>query len=142
MTSPTSIGLICVQRQVRLSELLSEDEVELRTSAIAGLVFVEAPAPVDTEQAEHRQIDADTDTGRAFQIEWVELLEVAPAVTGFEKRQRPDIGRLIEQQRVSELDCEFGIQITVITIITASSVRSQRTGGITAHANHFDADVT
>ena len=59
-------------------EFLSEHEVEIRSAAApAGAVehFVEAIGPVDTHQSHHRQEDAHTYTGRALEVEGIELLD-------------------------------------------------------------------
>ena len=63
--------------------------------------IIEAVAPVEAEQAEHRQIDTHTETRRAFHIEGVEVLEPKPAVTGFEEGQGIDSGLRIQRERIT-----------------------------------------
>ena len=58
--------------------------MELAAAVLLGTEYlVETVGPVDTHHTNHRQEDADTDTGRTFQIKRVELVYVVPGVTGF-----------------------------------------------------------
>ena len=67
-----------------LLEFLSQDEVELAAAIFLGAEYlVEAVGPVNTHHTNHRQEDADTDTGRTFQFERIELADVLPSVTCF-----------------------------------------------------------
>ena len=65
-------------------ELLSDDKVEL---ALSVHRVVESPSPVHTEQTDHREEHPHADTGRALDLERVEVAQVAPAVSSFEEKQ-------------------------------------------------------
>ena len=67
-------------------KFLTQDEVEVASTAFA-LYLVETVGPVDTHQTNHRQEDAHTHTGRTFQLEGVEILELGPGITALDKGQ-------------------------------------------------------
>ena len=55
-------------------EFLSEDEVEVR-SALGSVDLVETVGPVDTHHADHREVDADTDSGASLEFEGREVFD-------------------------------------------------------------------
>ena len=74
-------------------ELLSEDKVELASALTAVVVLVETVSPVDTHQADHRQLDTYTATCRAFHLDRIELAGLCPGVTALYEGQSVD-GRI------------------------------------------------
>ena len=59
--------------------------MELTASGIVA--GVEAVAPVNAEQTDHRQEDTHAYTGAALDLEGIEVPDIAPAVTSFEEGQ-------------------------------------------------------
>ncbi len=62
-------------------EFLSEHKVEVTATALLGTILVgidivETIGPIDTHQADHRQEQTYTDTGRTLHLEGVEVLRL------------------------------------------------------------------
>ena len=97
---------------------MSEDEVEitatflLRTAGI-GIDIVEAVGPVDTHQTHHREIDTDTQSGRALHLEGIEILGLSPGITAFEEAESVD-GGITQHERVAEFHCEAVVGIGIV----------------------------
>ena len=67
-------------------EFLTQYEVESASAcALVAKYFVETVCPVDTHHTDHREEDADTYTGRTFQVERIEVLHIMPCITGFQE---------------------------------------------------------
>ena len=79
------------------------------TASVLGIV--EAVAPVNTEQTDHRQEDTHAYAGAALDLERIEVLDVAPAVSAFEKSQHEDSGRRLEDYGIAQLHGVFGEDI-------------------------------
>ena len=99
------------QKLYQSLELLSDNEMEL---ASAVLAVVEAVAPVDAQQADHREEDADAHTGAPLDLERVELTDVRPAVTALEEAEDIDGGLRFKDHRITELDRELVVDVTRI----------------------------
>ncbi len=105
--------------------------------AAAVLRVVEAPAPIDTEQAEHRQEDAHANASRPFQIERVEVFEIAPAIACLHKCQRPDIGLPFEQNWVAQLHGKARVEVAVVVAVFVAG--RERQVFVATQANCFGA---
>ena len=55
--------------------------------AAAILGVIESVSPVNSEQTDHRQEDANTDSGAALDLERIEIAYVRPAVSSFKEEQ-------------------------------------------------------
>ena len=64
--------LTAAQSLIASSEFLAEDKVEVAAAACAEYL-VKAVGPVYTHHTHHRQEYANTDTGAAFEREWIEV---------------------------------------------------------------------
>ena len=65
-------------------EFLTQYEVEMTTTGTAATeYFIETVSPVDTHHTNHRKEDTYTDTGRTFQVERIEFIDIVPCITGF-----------------------------------------------------------
>ena len=76
--------------EARLTEfamaLMEGHKVELASSILFRTkYFVETVTPVNTHHTNHRKEDTNTDTGRTFQLEWIEFLDIMPCVTCFKE---------------------------------------------------------
>ena len=122
-----------------LVDRASDGEVELAVVVACGAKHVvEAIAPVETEQAEHRQVDTHADSCRTLHIEGVEVLEPEPAVTSLKEGQGVDGSLRIQRERVTQLQSVFRHHVTTlvgIVIITWC----QRVVSITTHTDQFAA---
>ena len=102
-----------------LSELLSENEVELASATlhgailIAGADLVETVGPVNTHQTHHRQEDTDTDTCGTLHVEGIEVLGFGPRVTAFQESQTVD-GGITQEERVTQLQREAVVGVGVV----------------------------
>ena len=76
--------------------------MELAAALAAVVVLVKAVSPVNTHQADHRQIDTHTNTGRAFHLERIELARLCPGITTFHEGQSVD-RRIAQQERIAKL---------------------------------------
>ena len=72
--------------------------------------LVEAIAPVDAEETEHREVEADADTGRALQVEGSELIDVGPRIAGLREGKREDGGVGLEHEGEAELERELRVE--------------------------------
>ncbi len=107
--------------------------MELALAVLVGAVnLVEAPAPVDTEQAEHRQIDAHTQTRTTLEVERIVFGDIRETVTRLDKSQRPNRGTLLQSNRVAQLHGEFVIHITHVAP-RGGIVRRERARRVTTH---------
>ena len=122
---------VCKLASSRLMlEFLSDDEVELASSAVAAAEhLVETITPVYTHQTDHRQEDADTHTGRTLHVEGIELLYVCPCITAFGKCQGVDLRGGFEHHGVAQLERHARVGVAFI------SVGGQRAVFITAEAD-------
>jgi len=113
-------------------ELLSKDEMELAASVgRTAEDFVKAVCPVNTEQTDHRQINTDTGTGRAFQVERVEVFNLAPGITALQEDKAEDIGAIAKDEGITELQRE------TIVGITGVATGRERTVVVTAQTYGF-----
>lgn len=100
-----------------LLERLPDDEVELAaTCSVVAVDFVEAVAPVHAEQTEDGQEDADTDTGRAFEVEWAIVLEGAPTIASFGKGKSVDGGLWLQCDGVAELHGVLVVDVAIVGV--------------------------
>ena len=72
---------------------MSDYEVEL---ALAVDGVVEAVAPIDAEQADHRKEHTHADSGGALDLEGIEVPDISPAVSSFEEQEGEDGKGFIE----------------------------------------------
>ena len=100
--------------------------------------IIEAIAPVEAKQAEHRQIDTHAETCRTLHIERIEVLEPEPAVTGFEEGQGIDGGLWIQRERITQLQGVFREHVATLVGIVIGT-RRQRVVGITTHTHQLAA---
>ena len=116
--------------RIRL-ELLSQDEVELAAAVACGAEdLVEAVSPVDTHHTDHRQEDSDTHSCRAFQVEGVELLEVAPGVSCLHKCQCVDVGGVLQHQGVAQLCSHACVFVVIGVVCERTVVATSQTDGL------------
>jgi len=99
--------------------------VEL-ASSLAAEYGVETVGPVDTHHTHHRQIDAQTGTGAAFELERREIAHRSPGIAALCKHQSVDCGGGLKHEREVQLHTETRISIAVF------AVGSQRTVVVTA----------
>ena len=93
----------------------TDGEVELAMVVARGTVnVVEAVAPVEAEQAEHRQIDAHAETCRSFYIEWVKVVEPEPAVARLQEGKGIDGSLRIQGERITHLQGVFRHYVAAI----------------------------
>ena len=97
-------------------EFLTEDEVEVR-AAFGSVDLVETVSPVDTHHADHREIDADTGTGAALELEGREVLDGSPGITSFDECQTVDGGGGLEHEGEVEFHTEAGVGIAAAELI-------------------------
>ena len=109
--------------------------------ALCAIHIIEAIAPVEAQQAEHRQIDADADTSRTLHIKRVESIEPEPAVTRLQEGQGIDGGLWIQRERITHLQSVFCHNVTAIASRTGAAVeaRRQRVVGIATHTDQLAA---
>ena len=119
-----------------LVDRATDGEVELAVVLTRGTIdVVEAIAPVETQQAKHRQEDADAETCGAFHLEGVEVLEAEPTVTSLEEGQGIDGGLRIQRERITHLQGVLGHEVTTCAT-RAGVVIIARREGVVAVATH------
>ena len=106
--------------------------------ACNALDVVEAVAPVEAEQAEHRQIDAHTETSRTLHIERVEVLKAKPAVTSLKEGQRIDGGLRVKRQRIAQFKGVFREHVAT-SCASVVVTRCKRIVAITTHTHQLAA---
>ena len=99
---------------------------------------VEAVAPVDTEQTDHREEHPHADTCRTLDLERIELLDVRPAVTSLKEAQHEDRGLRLEDDRVTELHRELVIDIAGIVAVGVVRCHVPRRKGVVLVATEGD----
>ena len=121
----------------RLIDGASDGEVELASRSVASTRHrVEAVAPVEAEESEHRQIDANADAGGAVHLERIEVLEAQPAVTSLKESHGVDGSRGVERQGITELEGIFGEDVAAVHVVVVVS-RGKRFILVAAHAYDF-----
>ena len=78
---------------IYILEFLSDDKVQVTTATftIRSIIrLVETISPVESHQTDHRQEYTDTDTGGAFQVKRIKILQISPSVTSLHKYQSVD----------------------------------------------------
>ena len=97
------------------SEFLTEHEVEV-ASAFPVEDSVEAVCPVNTHHANHREEDTHTETGRTFQIEWREVLNVGPRVTSLKECESVDCRCRLKHEREVQFHPEACVGVAFLLI--------------------------
>lgn len=97
--------------------------------------FLEAVSPVDTEQADHRKLDAHAQTGRPLHIERIELTHLVPSVTTFEEGKGVHRSGRFKHQRVAQLERQTAVSISRVGISTSQTAvlvttQANRLGGV------------
>ena len=100
--------------------------MEVAAAALAKVVAVETVGPVHTEHTHHRQIDAQTGTGAAFDLERLKIAHRSTGIADLFKNQSVDCGGGLKHEREVQLHTETRISIAVF------AVGSQRTVVVTA----------
>ena len=121
------------------SELLTEHEVDL-TSAAGSPYLVETVGPVDTKEAEHREIDPGSDAGASLKVEGGEIFHVIPCVARLGECYGIDGGGGLEQEREVELESELAVGITLIArrseLSVLISAHTDSLGGVGIVSGH------
>ena len=96
--------------------------MELTSSLAAGgtslIDLVETVGPVDTHQSDHRQVNADTEAGRAFHVEGIEVACIAPCVTSLKESESVD-GGVAQHERIAQLEGEAVVGIGIVAAVAA-----------------------
>ncbi len=101
-------------------EFLTEHEVEL-TAASATPYLVETVAPVNTEEAEHREIETHTHTGTTLEVEGGEVFNGGPTVTCLSEGESVDCG---------DYSCRVKLNIFSMASITCSITKGANLMGL------------
>ena len=88
----------------------------MELAAAVGLV-VEAVAPVNTQQTNHREEHTHTYTGAALDLERVEFSDIAPAVTTFQEEQGINGTLRLQDHRVTEFYRKLVVDVTGVTYV-------------------------
>ena len=91
--------------------------MELAAARVAPIDgFLEAIRPVDTQQADHREHDSDTQTGRTAHVEGVEILHIAPSITSFKEGKGVHLGTRFEHQGVTQLERHAAVGVGRVVV--------------------------
>ena len=100
---------------------------------LTELGLFESVSPVDTHESDHREEDADADTGRGFEFEGIHAVDICPGVTGFGKGEGVDGSGGFEHEGIAEFEREARIGIGVVA--RAGEVTCDRSVFVTTESN-------
>ena len=82
-------GQINEAENILLGRLDYRNQHEVAAATLA-VYLVEAVGPVDTHEADHRQLNTHTETARTLKVEGIELLNRSPCVATFKEAESVD----------------------------------------------------